>query len=123
MKPVEGGEQNVYSWGEACTGWRLLELDHLQVRHEAMPPGTAEEPHMHRRAHQFFYVLAGRMTVRTPDGVSRVAPGQGIHVPAGQPHWVRNEDVVNLRFLLCSSPTTTGDRLTVTTSDWTAAVI
>ena len=121
MRPVEAGSGNFYEWGAKCSGWRLLELDHLQVRKEAMPPGTAEEPHVHRHAHQFFYVLAGRMTLLAPDRTVLLRAGQGVHVPAGQPHWVRNDGDRVLRFLLASGPRATDDRTCVDTADWKAA--
>lgn len=118
MKPVEADEDNFYSWGDRCSGWKLLELDHLQVRQEAMPPATAEEPHVHRYVHQFFYILDGRMTLCTPDDVMYVGPGQGIHVPAGVPHCVRNECDSDLSFVVSSSPSTAGDRSPVDTTAW-----
>ena len=110
MRPAEAEPRNHYGWGEGCSGWRLLEHEQLQVRREAMPPGTAEEPHLHRRAHQFFYVLGGTMTIRTPHGLARLEPGQGLHVPAGVAHRVSNEAAGELVFLLASSPATEGDR-------------
>lgn len=121
MKPVEAAQETFYSWGGVCSGWRLLELDHFQVRQELMPPGTAEEPHMHSQAHQFFYILDGQMTVRTPAGTVQVAPGQGLHVPPGQPHWVRNEGLSDLIFLLSSSPGTADDRQSVQVEAWAGA--
>ncbi|OCW59565.1 cupin domain-containing protein [Hoeflea olei] len=120
MKPVEAASENFYSWGEVCSGWRLLDLTHFQVRQESMPPASAEEPHMHRQAHQFFYVLDGQMTVRTPDGAVCMGPGQGLHVPAGQPHWVRNDGASDLIFVLSSSPGTSGDRYPVDPASWAA---
>ncbi|MCB1467770.1 MAG: cupin domain-containing protein [Rhizobiaceae bacterium] len=120
MRPVEPSSENFYRWGNGCSGWRLLDLKHLQVRQETMPPATAEEPHVHREAHQFFYVLDGQMTILTPIGVTLIGPGQGIHIPAGQPHWVRNDDVSDLIFLLSSSPSTSGDRYPADPTGWEA---
>ncbi|GKX34046.1 MAG: cupin [Rhizobiaceae bacterium MnEN-MB40S] len=122
MRLVEAGNENFYSWGDACSGWKLLELDHLQVRQESMPPNTAEEPHVHQYAHQFFYVLDGEMTLRTPDGSTLIGPGQGLHVPAGQPHWVLNKGKSDLLFVLSSSPSTSGDRATVDPTDWSEGI-
>ncbi|MEI2387513.1 cupin domain-containing protein [Breoghania sp. JC706] len=121
MTPVTAARANFYCWGGDCSGWRLLELDHFQVRQEAMPAGAAEEPHMHRAAHQFFYVLSGSMTMRTPDGVVRVGAGQGFHVPPGLPHLVRNDEATELVFILSSSPSTVGDRHVVDTVGWAVA--
>ncbi|MBB4123641.1 cupin domain-containing protein [Martelella radicis] len=120
MRPVEPSSENFYRWGNGCSGWRLLDLEHLQVRQETMPPSTAEEAHVHRGAHQFLYVLDGQMTILTPIGVTLIGSGQGIHIPAGQPHWVRNDDVSDLIFLLSSSPSTSGDRYPADPMDWGA---
>lgn len=121
MKAVEAGPDNVYRWGQNCLGWRLLDLPQFQVRQETMPPCTEEEPHVHRHAHQFFYVLDGAMTLRTPDGVERILSGQGLHIAAGTPHWVRNDDDSDLIFLLASSPGTNGDRVATPTEAWAQA--
>lgn len=121
MQSVEAGPDTFYAWGEACSGWRLLELEHLQVRQEAMPPGTTEAPHVHRHAHQFFYVLAGAMTLSGPEGSIRIGPRRGIHVPAGMPHWVRNAGACDLVFLLVSGPSTAADRTPVDPSSWDAS--
>lgn len=118
MRPVEADAGNFYSWGTHCSGWRLLDIGHFQVRQEAMPPGAAEEPHVHQKAHQFFYVLDGEMTLRTPENGHCIRPRQGIHVPPGRPHWVLNEGASDLIFILASSPSTSGDRITVDTKDW-----
>lgn len=52
--PSDG--ENRYPWDDGYSGWKLLELEHMQVRQETMPPGGSEEPHWDERAHQFFYV-------------------------------------------------------------------
>ncbi|QTL04667.1 cupin domain-containing protein [Aquabacter sp. L1I39] len=123
MRVTEAGPDIFYAWGEACAGWRLLDLAHMQVRQEAMPPGACEEPHMHRHAHQFFYVLDGAMTIQWPEGVNRLGRRQGLHVPAGMPHWVRNDGESELVFLLFSAPSTMRDREPVDPSLWSAAAL
>lgn len=118
MKVVEADADTVYTWGDACLGWRLLELDGLQLRQERMPPGAREEPHEHRHARQVFFVLEGEMTMLTPQAVLRAGPRQSLHVPPGQPHWVRNDGAADLVFLLVSAPSTAGDRLPVDPAGW-----
>lgn len=115
---TEAGPDNLYSWGEGCLGWRLLEQDGLQLRQELMQPGTSETPHLHRRARQVFYVLEGEMTLRMPEGTLRARPRQAIHVPPGRPHWVRNDGPGDLVFVLASAPSTAGDRIEVETAGW-----
>lgn len=115
---TEAGADNLYSWGEGCLGWRLLEQDGLQLRQELMQPGTSETPHLHRRARQVFYVLEGELTLRMPEGTLRARPRQAIHVPPGRPHWVRNDGTGDLVFVLASAPSTAGDRIEVETAGW-----
>ncbi len=97
-------------WGRQCDGWHLLEGDDLRVIEERMPPGTAEVRHRHARSRQFFCVLEGEATLEL-DGVNhRLAVGQGLHVPPGAAHQMRNDSEAELRFLVVSSPRSHGDR-------------
>lgn len=99
-----------YVWGRQCDGWHLLEGDDLSVIEERMPPGTAEVRHRHARSRQFFYVLEGEATLEL-DGVDhRLAARQGLHVPPGAAHQMRNDSGDGLRFLVVSSPRSHGDR-------------
>ncbi|TMR97429.1 NAD(P)-binding domain-containing protein [Nonomuraea basaltis] len=99
-----------YSWGDGCAGWRLVDTPGLSVIEERMPPGTAEEWHVHDRARQFFYVLDGEATMRTPDGDVSLPVGAGVEIAPGTPHQLNNIAAGDLRFLVVSAPTTRGDR-------------
>ncbi|MGP3963208.1 NAD(P)-binding domain-containing protein [Nonomuraea sp. 3N208] len=99
-----------YSWGDGCAGWRLVDTPGLSVIEERMPSGTAEEWHVHDRARQFFYVLDGEATMRTPDGDVSLPGGAGIEIAPGTPHQMNNASAGELRFLVVSAPTTRGDR-------------
>lgn len=46
-------------WGDNCLAWPLMDHADVSVKEELMPPRTHEQPHRHRHARQFFYVLAG----------------------------------------------------------------
>ena len=100
-----------YSWGEGCTGWHLVKHAQLGVIQETMPPGTAEVRHYHAQARQFFYVLRGEGTFELAGSVLRLAAGEGVEVPPGQPHQLRNEAGENLDFLVISTPHAHGDRV------------
>lgn len=102
-----------YSWGQACDGWHLLEGEELSVIEERVPPGAAEARHRHVRARQFFYVLAGEATLELDGAVHRLAPGEGLHVPPGAAHQLRNDAHEDLRFIVISSPRSHGDRIEV----------
>lgn len=109
--PVDTGIAPHYTWGDACDGWHLLAGDDLSVIEEAMPPGTAERRHWHTRARQFFYVLEG-VALLEIDGTSHaLRAGQGLHVPPGAPHQIRNASPSGLRFLVVSAPKSHGDRV------------
>jgi mannose-6-phosphate isomerase-like protein (cupin superfamily) len=107
---VDTGNATHYAWGACCDGWHLLDREDLSVIEEAMPPGSAETRHRHARARQFFYVLAGTATLEVDGCVHLLGAGQGLHVPPGQAHQMRNDGATGLRFLVVSSPKSHGDR-------------
>jgi mannose-6-phosphate isomerase-like protein (cupin superfamily) len=100
-----------YPWGDACLGWHLVKNPQLGIIQETMPPGTAEVRHYHERARQFFYVLRGEGVFELAGKTLQLAPGEGIEVPPGQPHQLRNEATVPLDFLVISTPHAHGDRV------------
>lgn len=100
-----------YLWGQGCEGWRRCDRDELSVIEELMPPGTAEHPHLHRHATQFFHVLSGLATMRLTEGETVVPAGQGLSIPPGTTHQMRNDSLTPLRFLVISAPNTAGDRI------------
>ncbi|MEO5923429.1 MAG: cupin domain-containing protein [Bryobacteraceae bacterium] len=100
-----------YTWGDACDGWHLLANPTLSVIEECMPPGTSEVRHLHNRAEQFFYVLAGSLTIEVDGQTSTLSAHQGLHVPAGRPHQVCNLSDTPVDFLVVSTPRSHGDRV------------
>ncbi len=100
-----------YVWGTVCDGWHLVAADGWSVIEERMPPGGTEIAHWHRRAHQFFYVLAGEATMELGDERLLLAPGQGLEVLPGIPHRLSNAGSQDLRFLVVSVPPSHGDRV------------
>lgn len=76
-----------------------------------MPPKTAEVAHRHQRASQFFYVLAGELTVEFDGSVVTVRIGEGVSVPPGVVHKARNDGVEVVEFLAIAGPSNDGDRL------------
>lgn len=62
------------------------EGSHLQFINEfAVEAGKFIEPHYHN-THEFYYVLAGRGTMRVGDDVYEVVPSDLIHTPPNVPH-------------------------------------
>lgn len=61
--PVQKDGAEHYVWGEVNDGWHLVKRDDLSVIEERIQPGAAEVRHYHQKARQFFYVLAGELTM------------------------------------------------------------
>ena len=112
MSIVSTANAQHYQWGQSCDGWHLLVLDDLSIIEECMPSGSFEQRHRHERARQFFYVLEGEVAIELEGVVHRLHPGEGLHVPPGSAHQVRNEGASDARFVAVSSPKSHGDRIT-----------
>jgi len=129
MIPVVSRENPLthYVWGDNCDGWNLVDKAELSVKMERMPPHTAEQEHFHQRARQFFFILKGSATfvfVEEVDPVEDAASAtketrievraqQGLEIPAGLRHRILNESEEDLEFILCSQPSTAGDRINI----------
>ena len=100
-----------YIWGEDCDGWHLVKTPALSVIHERMPPGTAEARHYHQASRQFFFVLAGTATFEITGRRHVLHAQQGVEVPPGVPHQMRNESDRTIEFLVISQPPSHGDRV------------
>lgn len=99
-----------YIWGGRCDGWHLLKTPELSVIQERMPPGTAEVRHAHHRAQQFFYVLSGQAVMELDGRSVRLSAGEGLWIPVGTPHQMKNESGEDVHFLVISQPPSHGDR-------------
>lgn len=100
-----------YSWGNGCDGWHLVKDPSLSVIEESMPPGTSEARHYHRRAQQFFFILAGEATIEIEGATIHLSAGQGIHIAPRKLHQIRNDLSNPLRLLVISQPPSHGDRI------------
>jgi mannose-6-phosphate isomerase-like protein (cupin superfamily) len=100
-----------YVWGEGCDGWNFVDQPGLSVKQERMPPHTAEVEHYHRQARQFFFILEGRAVFETAEGRVEAGVREGFEIKPGLKHRIKNEGEVDLVFILCSQPSTTGDRV------------
>ena len=118
MKPISITNAEHYTWPSAispdpCDGWHLHRSESLSVIEERMPPGTAEQRHMHQRTTQFFYVLTGELTIELDGKEHHLTPGTGLTVPAQTPHQVLNRGREDACFLVISQPPSHGDRVPV----------
>jgi mannose-6-phosphate isomerase-like protein (cupin superfamily) len=100
-----------YVWGDGCDGWNFVDTPELSVKQERMPPHTAEAEHYHNKARQFFFILQGKAVFETAEGRIEVAAQQGFEIEPGLKHRIKNESESDLVFILCSQPTTAGDRI------------
>ncbi|MGH8158229.1 MAG: cupin domain-containing protein [Rhodanobacter sp.] len=111
--PTSRDDAPHYRWGEVCDGWHLLQGDDLSVIEERMPAGASEVRHWHARSRQFFYVLEGEASLELEGIVHGLRAGQGLHVPPGAAHQMRNESEGDVRFIVVSAPPSHGDRIVV----------
>jgi mannose-6-phosphate isomerase-like protein (cupin superfamily) len=121
MKDISRANAEHYTWSSAirpsaidatqCDGWHLHRSETLSVIEERMPSGTAEQRHLHQRTTQFFYVLAGELTIELNGEEHRLTPFTGLTVPAETPHQVFNHGSEDARFLVISQPPSHGDRI------------
>ncbi len=100
-----------YHWGSGCDGWHLIKRGEISVIHERMPPGTSEVRHYHQAAWQFFFVLSGIATLEIDGKREGLQPQQGVEVPAGVAHQMRNESETEIEFIVISQPPSHGDRV------------
>jgi mannose-6-phosphate isomerase-like protein (cupin superfamily) len=109
-EPVTTATAPHYTWGSGCDGWRLVDTTGFSATEERMPPHTAETWHTHDYAQQFFYILDGQATMRTPAGEVVLPTGSGMRIAPGTPHQMANTYDEDLRFLVVGAPSTRGDR-------------
>jgi mannose-6-phosphate isomerase-like protein (cupin superfamily) len=99
-----------YAWGDGCDGWHLVHAAALSVIEERMPPTSREVRHWHARAMQFFYVIAGTLTIEVEGVTHRLSARTGIQLPQGTAHQAINETDADVEFLVISMPPAQGDR-------------
>lgn len=112
MKISEENSEH-FVWGGDSDGWHLVKSDALSVIKERVPPGRFEVRHLHKKAEQFFYILQGTATLEIDGVENRVNAGEGLHVPAGVAHQLKNETPDDLVFIVTSTPPSHGDRVEV----------
>lgn len=110
MTPISAANAEHYTWDGNCDGWHLLRTPGLSIIEENMPPGAAEKRHHHVRARQFFYVLAGELTIEIEREEFILRAGEGIEIAPGQAHQPINRSTAATRFLVISQPPAYGDR-------------
>jgi mannose-6-phosphate isomerase-like protein (cupin superfamily) len=100
-----------YTWGDGCDAWYLVRTPSLHILEEQMPAGASETPHHHVHAHQFFFVLAGELTLIVEQQAHTLRPGEGLEIAPGEVHQALNRSQAPVRFLVTSQPPSHGDRI------------
>jgi len=101
-----------YRWGHECDAWHLMKDPQMTVIEELIPPGAAEVRHYHKKAQQFFYIIAGEAIMQVEDEPVLVPAGSGIRIMPGVWHQIRNPSSGPLRLLVISHPPSHGDKWT-----------
>jgi mannose-6-phosphate isomerase-like protein (cupin superfamily) len=113
LSPTSRSTADHYAWGGTSDGWHLVRGAALSVIEERMPPGAAEVRHRHAHSRQFFYVLAGTLTMEVEGTRHLLAARTGLELPPGTAHQAINETAADVEFLVVSAPPSHGDRITV----------
>jgi mannose-6-phosphate isomerase-like protein (cupin superfamily) len=112
---ISAGNAEHYTWsgggGVDCDAWYLVRTPGLHIIEEQMPPGAAETPHHHAHARQFFFVLAGELTLAFDRHDFQLRAGEGLEIEPGQIHQAVNRSSVPVRFVVTSQPPSHGDRV------------
>ena len=111
MQVISTENARHYQWGESCDGWHLLASQNLSIIQERVPPGGSELRHYHETAEQFFFVLAGEVTLEVEAQSFVLQAQQGMHVPAGVSHQLSNQGDIDCLFIVTSTPPSHGDRV------------
>jgi mannose-6-phosphate isomerase-like protein (cupin superfamily) len=114
-RTISAANAEHYTWGGTdatdCDAWYLVRTPDLNIIEERIPPGAFEMPHHHAHARQFFFVLAGELTLIV-DGIDHTLhPYQGLEIAPGQRHQAINHSATPVRFLVTSNPPSHGDRI------------
>ena len=102
-----------YTWGDNCNSFNLVNTETLSVKQESMPPQTKEVLHLHKHAQQFFYILKGTATFYCNGEKEMVNAQQGILIALQEQHFIANESMEQLEFLVISQPATDMDRVNI----------
>jgi mannose-6-phosphate isomerase-like protein (cupin superfamily) len=109
--PISARTAEHYTWGNNCDAWYLVRTPTLHIIEELMPPAAAETPHHHTHARQFFYVLAGELTLIVANQAHTIHPHEGLEIAPGEIHQAINRGSTAVRFLVTSNPPSHGDRV------------
>jgi mannose-6-phosphate isomerase-like protein (cupin superfamily) len=87
----------------------ILDRTNSTVKHQSLAeatllPGLETQEHVHPLTEEIYYVLCGRGAMTLGDEHREVGPGDGILIPPGTRHKIRNVGQEPLVFLCCCAP-------------------
>ena len=83
---------------------RTSSAEHLTTTLAVIQPGGEQRLHSHR-PEQVYFILEGRGLMTVGSETLRVEPGDCIFIPSGQPHSLKNDGAVTLRYFSAAAPT------------------
>jgi len=113
MNTVSKRSAEHYTWGTGCDGWFLSRNEYANIIQERMPPQTAEVLHFHKRSHQFFFVLAGTLSLTVDGTLHKIGPEEALEIPPTVQHRVSNDGEIDVHFLVISVPPSHGHRVVI----------
>ena len=77
--------------------------EHLTTTLAVIQPGGEQRIHSHR-PEQVYFILAGSGMMTVGGETQRVGPGDCVFIPSGQPHGLKNDGDVTLRYFSAAAP-------------------
>lgn len=74
------------------------------LAHASLSAGEASLPHRLVESTEVYFILEGKGEMHLNDEIFPVQPGDTVHIPANALQWIRNTDLVPLKFLCIVSP-------------------
>lgn len=109
--PIRTADAEHYTWGDGCNAWYLVRTPELHIIEESMPADASETPHHHVHARQFFFVLAGELTLIVDRQPHTLRAHEGLEIAPGEIHQAIDRSAAPVRFLVTSQPPSHGDRV------------
>lgn len=70
----------------------ISNINHMLAGVMHYKKGAASPYHMHKNCEHFYFIMEGRATVESEEGVKEVGPGDMIFIPAEEKHRLRATD-------------------------------
>jgi mannose-6-phosphate isomerase-like protein (cupin superfamily) len=86
-----------------------LAIQKQSLAEATIAPGAATEAHYHPNTEEIYYILQGTGQMQISTTMQTVVSGDGIAIPAGAPHQIRNIGSETLVFLCCCVPAYSDD--------------